>query len=45
LPGTRLQLFQDLERWATSSENKIAWIFGIAGTGKSAVAVSLASKI
>ncbi|THU89480.1 hypothetical protein K435DRAFT_802726 [Dendrothele bispora CBS 962.96] len=35
--GTRTQLLQDLEEWTVSNKQKVAWISGIAGTGKSAV--------
>ncbi|THU86818.1 hypothetical protein K435DRAFT_564979, partial [Dendrothele bispora CBS 962.96] len=45
MEGTREQLLQDLEKWTTSNEQNVAWISGIAGTGKSAVAVSLASRV
>ncbi|THU78247.1 hypothetical protein K435DRAFT_876845, partial [Dendrothele bispora CBS 962.96] len=45
MEGTREQLLQDLEEWTINGTTKIAWIFGIAGTGKSAVAVSLASRV
>ncbi|THU91717.1 WD40 repeat-like protein, partial [Dendrothele bispora CBS 962.96] len=45
LKGTWVQLLQDLEKWAVSSKDGIAWVFGIAGTGKSAVAVSLATRL
>ncbi|THU96085.1 WD40 repeat-like protein, partial [Dendrothele bispora CBS 962.96] len=46
MEGTRVKLLQDLEKWAISiDKHGISWIFGIAGTGKSAVAVSLASRI
>ncbi|KAK7440654.1 hypothetical protein VKT23_017003 [Stygiomarasmius scandens] len=45
LDGTRIQLLQDLKDWATNAESSLAWVFGIAGTGKSAVAVSFAAQI
>ncbi|THU96714.1 hypothetical protein K435DRAFT_858277 [Dendrothele bispora CBS 962.96] len=44
MEGTRQQLLQDLCEWALNSQNTLAWIYGIAGTGKSAVAVTLAEK-
>ncbi|KAF5337524.1 hypothetical protein D9758_016990 [Tetrapyrgos nigripes] len=45
LPGTRVEVLQDLCNWIIEDTTSIAWIYGIAGTGKSAIAVSLASKI
>ncbi|THU98804.1 hypothetical protein K435DRAFT_795388 [Dendrothele bispora CBS 962.96] len=44
MKGTRQQLLQDLCEWALNSQNTLAWIYGVAGTGKSAVAVTLAEK-
>ncbi|THU98816.1 hypothetical protein K435DRAFT_795399 [Dendrothele bispora CBS 962.96] len=44
MKGTRQQLLQDLCEWALKSQNNLAWIYGVAGTGKSAVAVTLAEK-
>ncbi|THU75778.1 hypothetical protein K435DRAFT_706452, partial [Dendrothele bispora CBS 962.96] len=44
LKGTRLDLLEDVCDWAINSENTFAWICGIAGTGKSAVAVTLAQR-
>ncbi|KAK7456400.1 hypothetical protein VKT23_010648 [Stygiomarasmius scandens] len=43
--GTRLQLLDDLCDWIIKADTGTAWISGIAGTGKSAVAVTLASRI
>ncbi|KAK7440648.1 hypothetical protein VKT23_016997 [Stygiomarasmius scandens] len=45
LDGTRIQLLQDLRDWAIHAESSLAWVSGIAGTGKSAVAVSFAAQI
>ncbi|KAK7451215.1 hypothetical protein VKT23_012551 [Stygiomarasmius scandens] len=45
LDGTRIQLLQDLKDWVTDAESSLAWAFGIAGTGKSAIAVSFAAQI
>ncbi|KAF5334355.1 hypothetical protein D9758_017487 [Tetrapyrgos nigripes] len=44
LEGTRVQLLKDLCNWVVKPESKLAWVFGIAGTGKSAIAVSLAQR-
>ncbi|THU76060.1 hypothetical protein K435DRAFT_574731, partial [Dendrothele bispora CBS 962.96] len=44
LEGTRQMLLQDLCEWALDSQNNLAWIYGVAGTGKSAVAVTLAGR-
>ncbi|KAF5340142.1 hypothetical protein D9758_016858 [Tetrapyrgos nigripes] len=45
LEGTRVKILNDLCNWAIEANTTIAWIYGIAGTGKSAIAVSLAHKI
>ncbi|THU82192.1 hypothetical protein K435DRAFT_592642, partial [Dendrothele bispora CBS 962.96] len=44
MKGTRQELLQDLCEWGLNSKNTLAWIYGIAGTGKSAVAVTLAER-
>ncbi|THU89049.1 hypothetical protein K435DRAFT_803044 [Dendrothele bispora CBS 962.96] len=44
LEGTRQNLLKDVCDWAINPQNTFAWICGIAGTGKSAVAVTLAQK-
>ncbi|KAF5314811.1 hypothetical protein D9758_018575 [Tetrapyrgos nigripes] len=45
LEGTRVKILNDLCNWVIDPNTTIAWIYGIAGTGKSAIAVSLARKI
>ncbi|KAF5337525.1 hypothetical protein D9758_016984 [Tetrapyrgos nigripes] len=45
MEGTRVEILNDLCNWVMEDKTTIAWIYGIAGTGKSAIAVSLASKI
>ncbi|KAF5332898.1 hypothetical protein D9758_017892 [Tetrapyrgos nigripes] len=45
LEGTRVKILNDLCDWVIDANTTIAWIYGIAGTGKSAIAVSLARKI
>ncbi|THU94423.1 WD40 repeat-like protein, partial [Dendrothele bispora CBS 962.96] len=42
--GTRQKLLKDVCDWAFESQSNFAWICGIAGTGKSAVAVTLADR-
>ncbi|KAF5371528.1 hypothetical protein D9757_010362 [Collybiopsis confluens] len=43
--GTRLQLLDDICQWVLQPDNHyVAWIHGLAGSGKSAVAVSLAER-
>ncbi|KAF5366506.1 hypothetical protein D9757_012183 [Collybiopsis confluens] len=44
--GTRLQLLDDITQWVLKQDNHyVAWIYGLAGSGKSAVAVSLAERL
>ncbi|KAF5374066.1 hypothetical protein D9757_010745 [Collybiopsis confluens] len=44
--GTRLQLLNDITQWVLKPDNHyVAWIYGLAGSGKSAVAVSLAERL
>ncbi|KAF5347139.1 hypothetical protein D9757_015068 [Collybiopsis confluens] len=44
--GTRLQLLDDICQWVLKPDNHyVAWIYGLAGSGKSAVAVSLAERL
>ncbi|KAF5345603.1 hypothetical protein D9757_014774 [Collybiopsis confluens] len=44
--GTRLQLLDDITQWVLKPDNHhVAWIYGLAGSGKSAVAVSLAERL
>ncbi|OJD17129.1 hypothetical protein AJ78_02774 [Emergomyces pasteurianus Ep9510] len=43
LPGTRVELFCDVKLWATSPRGKcIFWLNGMAGTGKSTIAQTVA---
>ncbi|KAF5350766.1 hypothetical protein D9758_010327 [Tetrapyrgos nigripes] len=44
MEGTRIQVLNDLCEWVVNPDSKIAWVFGIAGTGKSAIAVSVAER-
>ncbi|KAF5366336.1 hypothetical protein D9757_012927 [Collybiopsis confluens] len=44
--GTRLQLLDDICQWVVKPDNHyVAWIYGLAGSGKSAAAVSLAERL
>ncbi|KAF5347993.1 hypothetical protein D9757_014686 [Collybiopsis confluens] len=45
IEGTRVQIIQDLCQWVLKPDGCIAWIHGLAGSGKSAIAVSLAGKL
>ncbi|KAF5337527.1 hypothetical protein D9758_016982 [Tetrapyrgos nigripes] len=45
LEGTRVKILNDLCNGVTEANTTIVWIYGIAGSGKSAIAVSLAHKI
>jgi hypothetical protein len=42
LPNTRSQLLKDIVAWADSDESCIFWLNGIAGTGKSTIARTIA---
>ncbi|THU76869.1 hypothetical protein K435DRAFT_125412 [Dendrothele bispora CBS 962.96] len=44
LEGTRQNLLDDICDWAIDPQNTFAWICGTVGTGKSAVAVTLAQR-
>ncbi|KIK66270.1 hypothetical protein GYMLUDRAFT_157970, partial [Collybiopsis luxurians FD-317 M1] len=50
-PGTRTQILEDIEEWATPSNpfNPFKasgyWISGMAGTGKSTIAMSICQKL
>ncbi|KAF5361166.1 hypothetical protein D9758_009071 [Tetrapyrgos nigripes] len=44
LVNTRVQILKDLCAWAVNPDIKLIWISGTAGTGKSAIAVTLAEK-
>lgn len=45
LPGTRQQIRNDITRWATnlSSDKNILWIQGVAGSGESTLATTIAN--
>ncbi|KAE8132446.1 hypothetical protein BDV38DRAFT_275126 [Aspergillus pseudotamarii] len=42
LPGTRTELLQKVQDWGRSSERCIFWLSGMAGTGKSTIARTVA---
>jgi hypothetical protein len=42
LPRTRVQLLQQIEDWGSSGHRAIFWLSGMAGTGKSTIARSVA---
>ena len=41
MPGTRVRVLSDCVEWATTSIQKIYWLAGMAGTGKSSIAITL----
>ncbi|RDB23811.1 hypothetical protein Hypma_009388 [Hypsizygus marmoreus] len=47
LPNTRLAIIDEIMHWATSSagSHKIYWLTGVAGSGKSAIAHSVAERL
>ncbi|PKY03251.1 WD40 repeat-like protein [Aspergillus campestris IBT 28561] len=46
LPGTRVELLDEIERWATAQDGKcIFWLNGMAGTGKSTISRTIASRL
>ena len=46
LPGTRVELLQEVAEWASSPESKcIFWLDGMAGTGKSTIARTVAQDL
>ena len=46
LENTRVEVLQDIERWAIdASPQCIFWLKGMAGTGKSTVAISVVSRL
>ncbi|KAH8107570.1 hypothetical protein DFH11DRAFT_1711277, partial [Phellopilus nigrolimitatus] len=47
LPGTRENILKDIGNWATSQEplTKLFWLHGIAGSGKSSIASSVAYSL
>ncbi|KAL2812483.1 WD40-repeat-containing domain protein [Aspergillus granulosus] len=45
LPGTRVELLREIEEWAISPDGKcIFWLNGMAGTGKSTISRTVASR-
>ncbi|KAF9487528.1 hypothetical protein BDN71DRAFT_1513891 [Pleurotus eryngii] len=45
LPGTRFAITEQVDRWATSTcQERVFWLRGAAGTGKSTTAKSVAAK-
>jgi NACHT domain len=44
IPNTRVDLLHQLEGWSTNSEKCIFWLSGMAGTGKSTIARTIASS-
>ncbi|KDQ28304.1 hypothetical protein PLEOSDRAFT_1104972 [Pleurotus ostreatus PC15] len=45
LPGTRVAIMEQVDRWATSTcQERVFWLRGAAGTGKSTIAKSVAAK-
>ncbi|KAF7502641.1 hypothetical protein GJ744_005416 [Endocarpon pusillum] len=46
LPGTRTELLRQIEEWAESPHGKcIFWLNGMAGTGKSTISQTIASRL
>lgn len=46
LPGTRTELLRKIEEWSRSAEGKcIFWLNGMAGTGKSTISRTVASRL
>ena len=46
LPGTRVELLQDIREWAEQSESKLMfWLNGAAGTGKSTIARTISAEL
>ena len=44
VPSTRMELLSRLEEWSRGSEKSIFWLSGMAGTGKSTIARTIAQK-
>ncbi|TFK71332.1 WD40 repeat-like protein [Pluteus cervinus] len=45
LPGTRVQIQDDILVWAKTGQKSIFWLSGLAGTGKSTIAATLVQKL
>lgn len=45
IPNTRVDLLRQLEEWSNSSKECIFWLSGMAGTGKSTIARTIAGSI
>ncbi|KIK51018.1 hypothetical protein GYMLUDRAFT_117055, partial [Collybiopsis luxurians FD-317 M1] len=44
--GTRVQIIQDIEKWASDPNSTSGyWICGVAGTGKSTIAMSICESL
>ncbi len=42
MDGTRIQLLQELQEWSSNPQRSIFWLSGMAGTGKSTIAHTMA---
>ncbi|KIK51309.1 hypothetical protein GYMLUDRAFT_50615 [Collybiopsis luxurians FD-317 M1] len=45
MEGTRITVLNELCEWVLKPDSRMAWIHGLAGSGKSAIAVTLAEKL
>ncbi|KIK56525.1 hypothetical protein GYMLUDRAFT_106290, partial [Collybiopsis luxurians FD-317 M1] len=45
MKGTRVIILNDLCQWVLKPDSRMAWIHGLAGSGKSAIAVTFAEKL
>ncbi|KAF7369164.1 NACHT domain-containing protein [Mycena venus] len=44
-PETRTEMLEDLMEWTSGSDNRVLWLHGPAGAGKSAIAQSLCQEL